>query len=68
MVSTTNSTDSVANIITLIDKDKVIYLKDICLSTLDAFEHVVGLPVEPLNFLQHLAEGINSDANCSILV
>jgi hypothetical protein len=45
----------------VIDKNKVIDLKALCLSKLDAINEIVGLPVETLNSLQKLAESINSD-------
>ena len=63
MVSLTNSKDIVANTISVIDKDKVIDLKELFLSKLDAINNIVGLPVETLNSLQKLAEAINSDSN-----
>ena len=59
----TNSLDLVANTISVIDKDKVIDLKELCLSNLDAINNIVGLPVAALDSLQKLAEAINSDAN-----
>ena len=62
-VSLTNSKDSVANTRSVIDKDKVIDLKELFLSKVDAINNIVGLPVETLNSLQKLAEAINSDAN-----
>ena len=62
-VSITNSLDIVANTISVVDKDKVIDLKELFLSKLDAITSIVGLPVETLNSLQKLAEAINSDAN-----
>ena len=64
----TTSKDIVANTISVIDKQKVIYLKEWLLSNLDAVEHIVGLPIETLNSLQQLAEAINSDATCSVLL
>ena len=62
-VSMTNTLDIVANTISVIDKNKVIDLKELFLSKLDAINNIVGLPVETLNSLQKLAEAINSDAN-----
>ena len=62
-VSLTSSKDLVANSILVIDKDKVINLKELFLSKLDAIKNVVGLPVATLDSLQKLAEAINSDAN-----
>ena len=59
----TNSKDIVANSISVIDKDKVIDLKELFLTKIDAISGIVGLPVETLNSLQKLAEAINSDAN-----
>jgi hypothetical protein len=63
MVSLTNSKDIVANSISVIDKNKVIVLKELFLSKLDAINEIVGLPVETLNSLQKLAESINSDSD-----
>ena len=63
MVSLTNSKDILANSISVIDKDKVIDLKELFLSNLDAINNIVGLPVATLDSLQKLAEAINSDAN-----
>ena len=60
-VNMTNSSDIVADTISVIDKDKVIDLKELCLSTLDAVANTVVLPIETLNSLQKLAEAINSD-------
>ena len=57
------SSDIVANSISVIEKDKVINLKELFLSKLDAITGIVGLPVETLNSLQQLAEAINSDSN-----
>ena len=51
------------NIISVIDKDRVIDLKELCLSKLYAINNIVGLPIETLNSLQTIAEAINSDAN-----
>ena len=62
-ISMTNSKDIVANSISVIDKDKVIDLKELFLTKIDAISGIVGLPVETLNSLQQLAEAINSDAN-----
>ena len=67
-ISMTSSLDIVANTISVIDKDKVIDLKELLLSKLDAINNIVSLPIEALNSLQQLAEAINSDANFSILV
>jgi hypothetical protein len=61
MVYLNNSKDIVANSMSVIDKTKVIYLKELFLSKLDAINSIVGLPVETLNSLQKLAEAINSD-------
>jgi ribonuclease PH len=61
MVSLTNSKDIVANSISVIDKHKVIDLKELFLSKLDAINSIVGLPVETLNSLQKLGEAINND-------
>ena len=60
MVSLTNSKDIVATSISVIDKDKVIFLKELFLSKLDAITSIVGLPVATLDSLQKLAEAINS--------
>ena len=62
------SKDIVANTISVIDEQKVKYLQEWLLSNLDAVEHIVGLPIETLNSLQQLAEAINSDATCSVLL
>jgi hypothetical protein len=62
-VSMNNSRDIVANTISVIDKNKVIDLKELFLSKLDAINTIVGLPIETLNSLQKLAEAINSDNN-----
>ena len=58
-VSLTNSKDSVATSISVIDKHKVIDLNDFLTQT-DAITGIVGLPVSTLNSLQQLAEAINS--------
>ena len=50
--SLTNSKDIVATTISVIDKNKVIDLKELFLSNLDAINNIVGLPVETLNSLQ----------------
>jgi hypothetical protein len=63
MVSLNNSTDIVANSISVIDKNKVIDLKELFLSKLDAINNIVGLPVETLNSLQKLGEAINNDGD-----
>jgi hypothetical protein len=63
MVSLTNSKDIVANSISVIDKNKVIDLKELFLSKLDAINEIVGLPTETLNSLQKLAESMNSDSD-----
>ena len=57
------SSDIVANSISIIEKDKVVDLKELFLSKIDAITGIVGLPVETLNSLQKLAEAINSDSN-----
>ena len=67
-VSLTNSKDIVANNISVIENNKVIDLKELFLSKLDAIENIVGLPGETLNSLQKLAEARNSDSNFLILV
>ena len=67
-VSLTNSTDLKATSISVIDKNKVIDLKGLLLSKLDAINTFVGLPVATLDFLQTLAEAINSDANFLIIL
>ena len=41
-----SSKDLVANTISVIDKDKVIYVQELFLSNLDAVDHIVGLPAE----------------------
>ena len=66
-VTMTNTKDIVASSISVIDKDKVVDLKELVfLSKLDAINNVVGLPIETLNSLQTIPEAINSDANFSI--
>ena len=50
-VSLTNSKDLVANSISVIDKDKVIDLKELFLSKLYAITNIVGLPVATLDSL-----------------
>ena len=62
-VSVTNSKDLVATSISVIDKNRVIDLKELVLSKLNAIHSIVGLPVATLDSLQKLAESINSDAN-----
>jgi hypothetical protein len=62
-VSMNNSRDIVANTISVIDGNKVIDLKELCLSKLDAINNIVGLPVETLNSLQKLGEAINNDGD-----
>ena len=61
-VTMTSSKDLVANSTSVIDKGKVIDLKEL-LSNLDAINNIVGLPVATLSSLQKLAEAINSDAD-----
>ena len=61
-VTMTNSLEIVAYTISVIDKDRVIYLKEVCLSNLYAVNNIVGLPIDTLNSLQQLAEPTNSDA------
>jgi ribonuclease PH len=63
MVSLNNSKDIVANSISVIDKHKVIDLKELFLSKVDAKNSIVGLPVETLNSLQQLGEAINNDGD-----
>ena len=60
----TSAKDLVANTIPVIDKGKVIDLRELCWSKLDAIYNIVGLPVATLNSIPKLAEAINSDANC----
>ena len=67
-VSLTNSNDWTATSISVINRTKVIVLKELCLPKLDDINNTVGLPVATLDSLQKLAEAINSDANCLILV
>ena len=62
-VSLTTSNDLMTNSISVIDKTKLIGLKELCLAKLDAINTIVGLPVATLDSLQKLAESINSDAN-----
>ena len=54
-VSLTNSKDLVATSISVIGKDKVIDLKELFLTKLDAIAGIVGLPVSALSPLQKLA-------------
>jgi hypothetical protein len=67
-VSMNNSRDIVANTISVIDGNKVIDLKELFLSKLDAINNIVGLPVETLNSLQKLGEAINNDGDFSTLL
>ena len=67
-LSRTSSLDISANTISVIYKEKVIYLKELGLSKLYAINNIVGLPIETLNSLQQLAKAINSDATFSILL
>jgi ribonuclease PH len=60
-VSMNNSRYIVANTISVIDKNKVIDLKELFLSKLDAITTIVGLPVETLDSLQKLGEAMNND-------
>ena len=62
-VSLTNSNDLMTNSISVIDKTKLIGLKELCLAKVDAINTIVVLPVATLDSLQKLAEAINSDAN-----
>ena len=62
-VSLTNSEDWVANSISVIANNRVIDVKEPCVSKLDAMHSIAGLPVSTLNSLQQPAEAINSDAN-----
>ena len=55
MVSLTNSKDVVANSISVIDKDKVFDLKELFVSTLDAINNIVGVPIETLNSVQNFS-------------
>ncbi len=62
-VNLTNSTDLIANSISLVDGNQLVDVKDLFLSKLDALQDIVGLPPETLNTLQKLADSINNDSN-----
>ena len=52
-ISMPSSKDIIANIISVLDKDKVIDLQELFLSNLDAINNIVGLPVATLDSLQN---------------
>ena len=58
----TNSDDLVVNSLSLIEKDKIIDVKELFLSKLDAIENIVGLAPETLNTLAKLGAAINNDS------
>ena len=58
----TNSDDLVVNSLSLIEKDKIIDVKELFLSKLDAIENIVGLAPDTLNTLANLGEAINNDS------
>ena len=62
MVSLTSTKDLLATTISVIDKNKVIDLKELFLFQVYAIADIVGVPVATLDSLQKLAEAINSDA------
>ena len=53
----------VVNSLSLIENNKVIDIKELFLSKLDAVEQIVGLAPETLNTLAKLGEAINNDSN-----
>ena len=61
--SLTNSKELIAQSTSVINKSKVIVLKALFLSNIDAIHNIVGLPVATLDFLQQLAEAIHSNAS-----
>ena len=62
-ISLSNSKDIVANSLSLIEESKVIDVKELFLSKLDAINNIVGLPPETLDTIQKLANSINNDSN-----
>ena len=62
-VSLTTSNDMVVNSLSLVEKNKVIDVKELFLSKLDAIDTIVGLAPETLNTLAKLGESINNDSN-----
>ena len=64
-VSLTNSKDLVPNSISVIDENRVIDLKELFLSKLDATNSIVGLPVATLDSLQKL---VSNDLNFDNLI
>jgi hypothetical protein len=61
--SLSNTVDIVANTLSVIDENKVIDVRELFLSKLDAIDNIVGLPPDTLNTLQKLGEAINNDSN-----
>jgi hypothetical protein len=62
-VSLTHSNDLVVNSLSLVEENKVIDVKELFLSKLDAIDNIVGLAPETLNTLAKLGEAINNDSN-----
>ena len=62
-VSLTRSEDIIAKSVSVINKNKLINLKELSLTKVDAINNIVGLPVATLDSVRKLAEAINSDAN-----
>jgi hypothetical protein len=62
-VSLTNSNDLVVNSLSLVEKNKIIDVRQLFLSKLDAIDNIVGLAPETLNTLAKLGEAINNDSN-----
>jgi hypothetical protein len=58
-----NTVDIVANTLSVIDENRVIDVRELFLSKLDAIDNIVGLPPDTLNTLQKLGEAINNDSN-----
>ena len=59
----TNSNNMVVNSLSLIENNRIIDVKELFLSKLDAVEQIVGLAPETLNTLAKLGEAINNDSN-----
>jgi hypothetical protein len=51
------------NSLSLVEENKVIDVKELFLSKLDAIDNIVGLAPETLNTLAKLGEALNNDSN-----
>jgi hypothetical protein len=55
--------DMIVTSLSLIEERRVIDVKELFLSKLDAIDNIVGLAPDTLNTLQQLGEAINTDSN-----